>query len=60
MVQVDDPLYQIEDGTGFMLATLSNTVEGDLSPYMTYQTPASRHTEAANGSVYPSYYYVLP
>lgn len=32
VVQVDDPLYQIEEGTGFMLATFSNIVEGDLSP----------------------------
>ena len=44
VVQVDDPLYGIE---------------GDLSPYMTYQTPASRHADVANGPVYPSYHYVL-
>ncbi|MGC5296053.1 hypothetical protein [Klebsiella pneumoniae] len=37
----------------------SNIVEGDLSPYMTYCTPASRHAEVANGPVYPSYHYVL-
>lgn len=59
VVQVDDPLYQIEEGTGFMLATFSNIVEGDLSPYMTYQTPASRHAEMASGPVYPAYHYVL-
>ena len=40
VVQVDDPLYGIADGDGYMLATFSNIVEGDLSPYMTYQTPA--------------------
>ena len=59
VVQVDDPLYGIADGEGYMLATFSNIVEGDLSPYMTYQTPASRHAEVANGPVYPSYHYVL-
>lgn len=59
VVQVDDPLYNITEGTGFMLATFSNIVEGDLSPYMTYMTPASRHAEVANGPVYPSYHYVL-
>lgn len=59
VIQVDDPMYQIADGDGFMLATFSNIVEGDLSPYMTYQTPASRHAEVASGPVYPSYHYVL-
>lgn len=59
VVQVDDPLYGIADGDGYMLATFSNIVEGDLSPYMTYQTPASRHAEMASGPVYPSYHYVL-
>ncbi|HFT7899168.1 TPA: major capsid protein [Klebsiella pneumoniae] len=59
VVQVDDPLYGIADGEGYMLATFSNIVEGDLSPYMTYCTPASRHAEVANGPVYPSYHYVL-
>ncbi|VAP92508.1 Uncharacterised protein [Klebsiella pneumoniae] len=59
VVQVDDPLYGIADGEGYMLATFSNIVEGDLSPYMTYQTPASRHAEMASGPVYPSYHYVL-
>ena len=59
VVQVDDPLYGIADGEGYMLATFSNVVEGDLSPYMTYCTPASRHAEVANGPVYPSYHYVL-
>jgi hypothetical protein len=59
VIQVDDPVYQIEEGTGFMLGTFSNIVEGDLSPYMTYQTPASRHAEVAAGPVYPSYHYVL-
>lgn len=58
-MQVDDPLYGIADGEGYMLATFSNVVEGDLSPYMTYQTPASRHAKVANGPVYPSYHYVL-
>ncbi|HHU4049887.1 TPA: major capsid protein [Raoultella ornithinolytica] len=59
VIQVDDPIYQIEEGNGFMLATFSNIVEGDLSPYMTYQTPASRHAQVADGPVYPSYHYVL-
>lgn len=59
VVQVDDPLYKIADGDGYLLATFTNIVEGDLSPYMTYQTPASRHAEVANGPVYPSYHYVL-
>ena len=30
-----------------------------LSPYMSYQTSASRHAEVAAGSVYPSYHYIL-
>ncbi|GKK31261.1 MULTISPECIES: major capsid protein [Klebsiella] len=59
VVQVDDPLYDIADGDGYLLATFSNIVEGDLSPYMTYQTPASRHAEMASGPVYPAYHYVL-
>ncbi|QGY29375.1 major capsid protein [Pantoea cypripedii] len=59
VIQVDDPLYQIKEGTGFMLATFGNIVEGDLSPYMTYVTPASRHAEVASGPVYPSYHYVI-
>lgn len=59
VIQVDDPMYGISDGDGYMLATFSNIVEGDLSPYMTYMTPASRHAEVASGPVYPSYHYVL-
>lgn len=59
VVQVDDPLYNIADGDGYLLATFSNIVEGDLSPYMQFNTPASRHGEVANGPVYPSYHYVL-
>lgn len=58
-MQVDNPLYGIADGEGYMLATFSNVVEGDLSPYMTYQTPESRHAEVANGPVYPFYHYAL-
>jgi len=59
VVQVDDPLYKIADGDGYLLATFSNIVEGDLSPYMQFNTPASRHAEVAQGPVYPSYHYVL-
>jgi len=59
VVQVDDPLYKIADGDGFLLATFSNIVEGDLSPYMQFNTPASRHAEVTQGPVYPSYHYVL-
>ena len=57
-VKTNERWYKSENRL-FHAKTVTNksTLWCGLSPYMSYQTPASRHAEVAAGPVYPSYHY---